>query len=234
MPPFIKYLLQPRRQFFYGGILFAAVGILLLFINAKHNNRYQWRPVKLPFRMEAGQILKSSFVAELNQNHEIEIEFQRNIPKNEFKKFVISVEVPSPIDMSWKILHKGKTVAKGTCRDYLYIMKTGDPPMQRILRKLLNIPYYQDIAGSDTVGRGIGKFMCKAGERYDIEAEVGTTLSELNATHPVFGVRVNRVFGTRHFRSMIPVAKGGLILLGFSLATFSWWGATRIFNKLHH
>ena len=234
MPPSTKYLLQPRGQFLYFGILFAAIGLLLLFLNAKHNNRYQWRPVKLPFRMEAGQILKSSFVAELDQYHEIEIEFQRNISKDKIKKFIISVEGPSPIDMPWKVLHKGKTVAEGTCRDYLYIMKTGDPLIQRILRKLLYIPYYQDIEGSDTVGRGVGKFLCKAGERYDIEAKIGTTLTELDATHPVFGVRVNRVFGTRHFRSMIPVAKGGFILLGLSLATFFWWGATRIYNKIRH
>ena len=227
----LDYVVGLRRKLLYPGIILAVVGALLLVINFRHNSRYAWKPVKQPFRIQAGTLLESSFIAELDQKYEIEIEFQRNIADQKFKKFVMDVKNPSPLDIEWKVLHNGKIHGRGTSRDYLYITKTGDPLLRRILRKIMNIPYYQDIEAEDSVTRGIGRFPCEAGQRYDIEAKVGTTITELDATNPIFGVRINRIFAIRHFRSMIPMAATGFLIFGISMLTLSGWLLGTLYSK---
>ncbi|MCZ6681168.1 MAG: hypothetical protein O7E52_28445, partial [Candidatus Poribacteria bacterium] len=133
--------------------------------------------------------------------------------------------------IKWSVLNSGNIVAEGTCSDYLYIGGSPDTVVRRIGAMILNI---RDIKGSGgTVTRGVGRFDCSAGTRYEIRAEVGTTIEKLNVTNPVFGARINRQFPTRHFLKTFPIAISGVVVLGLSMLTFLGWALTMLLKKAH-
>ncbi len=221
-------LLKPRTQVLYAAIILALLGALLLYINAKHKNKYNWRPVEIPLQIKAGEIAKGSFVAELDEPHEIEIEFQRRISAEVLDRLVLSMDEPSPLDIKWAVFNNGEIVAEGTCREYLYISTHAVTLAYRFVRKVKrtipNLPYQQ----GGTVTRGVGQFACKAGAQYDLHVEVGTTIEALKVTDPIFRIRINRLFETRHKPKTKPIAIGGIVGLGLSLIAFCWWVLTML------
>ena len=219
-------LLTPKTSVLYSSIILAVLGGVLLYGHTRHKDKYVWRPVEIPLQIEAGEVARGSFVAELDEPHEIEIEVQRRIPAEDLNR-LIRLD-PSPLDIKWSIFNKDQVVAEGTCRDYLYISAHSGTVAHRFARKvkrtILNRPYEQGGA----IVRGVGRFACKAGAQYDLHVEVGTTIEALNATNPIFRIRINRLFEVRHKPKTKPIAIGGIVALGLSLLAFGWWGLTAL------
>lgn len=93
-------LLKPRPQVLYSVIGLAGLGILLLCVHTWHQHKYTWRPVEIPLQIKAGEVASGSFIAELSQPHELQIEFERRFPTDEvLNKFVASTDELSPLDV---------------------------------------------------------------------------------------------------------------------------------------
>jgi len=225
-------LLRPRREVIYSIIGLAGLGILLLCVHTWHQHKYTWRPVEIPLQIKAGEVASGSFIAELSEPHELQIEFERRFPTDEvLNKFVASTDELSPLDVKWSVFNNDKIVVEGTCREYLYISSRSVTFAHRVVHKikrtLLNLPYEP----GGTIARGVGRFACKAGAQYDLHVEVGSTIEILNIANPIFGVRINRLFEMRHKPKTEPIAIGGKVALGLSLIAFCWWALTLLLEK---
>jgi hypothetical protein len=210
----------------YGAIALGILGFLLLYAKTRHNSRYTWQPVKIPLQLKAGEMAGGSFVADLDEPHEIEIQFQRPVPLEALNRFVKPMDKPSPLDIRWPVSKADKTVAQGTCRDYLYIASDYGTLGDRFVRKVARIIHNRPYQPTGTFARGVGKFDCSAGDRYNLHVEVGTTVAELNSTNPTFGVKINRLFETRYKLETKAIAVVGIVALGLSLFSFCWWEVT--------
>ena len=229
-----EYLFKPKERLLCHGFALVLLGGLFFMIDYRHQKRYNWKSVLLPFQVEAGDSVQGSFVAELSQAHEVQLEFHPNIPYEEMDTLVLSIDEPSPLDINWKVLHKSETVAEGTCQEYLYIDYAPDSLIRRIKRKVFKLLHFAEMKRGDRHIRGVGKFRCEKGERYEIQATVGKTIAKLAATDPIFCVRINRRFAKKYFEATVRLGKLGSFLLGFSLLIFIWCTLVTIATKISH
>ena len=227
-------IIKSRSPALYTCVVTALIALSLLFLNARHNLRYTWRPVQIPFHVKSGEAINTTFVAEIDGSYEIELEFQRRVPDEVIERIVEPLDEPSPIDISWSVSTDADVVARGDCRDYLYISSGGrsSSSLKRLGWVLFSIPRAQSAAGDfPTAIRGVGKVDCKAGLTYQVTVRINTTTDALLPTNPVFGVRVNRQFSRNHIRKMIPAVIAALGAAQLSVASFFWWIVSFIVAK---
>ena len=232
MSALLESLHKPSRSLLLVGIFLVIFGCILVVVHWKHTNRYDWRPIKLPMKVEAGVLNQGSFIAELDEIYEIELEFAENIHSEEIGNIALTMDSLSILDLDWQIRHGDEVVAEGNCKNYLYIRMIGQPFTRKILRKIVNLPQYQKVRGSKILLlRGVGKFSAKKGRRYEIRAHVGTTIANLSSLELLLGVRVNRKFAARQYQSTIGIAKVGFFFLFFAACLFSWIGISKVLKR---
>ena len=223
---------KSNSKIFFIGVLFAVAGVVLYSHKTNRANKHNLMPVKIPFQMTAGTTIETNFTADIDQVYEIEITVRDEIDEAIIQKLITPVNTPSPLKLDWEIILNGETVAKGGSQDYLYIDKAKYVEKPWILKKIQRVPHSQKIDKSTRIVRGVGRFLARKGDRYDIRARVGTTFPELENANPIFQVRVNRRFSSQYIKSITPLSQLSKILLLFSTIAFLWFLGTVIVSKL--
>lgn len=218
-----------RNGLLGGAVLLTLIGLSLLLIVFQHNRRLNWKPLKLPLSIEAGEGVSGSFLAEHDERYEVEIEITAT-PGMKLEDSVTAVERPSSLDINWSVTEGNSVVAHGNCRDFLYISSTRRSIRDRVWRALLRAPLIDGESG--TVFRGVGSFKGRKGRSYLLRAEVLSTIEELNMGSPHFGARLNRQFVEHHHLSSIPVAYCGFGALALSFFLLMTWILTAVKGKI--
>jgi hypothetical protein len=207
-------------------LLLCALGVLAIGCHFWHTEKHVWRPLKMPLNLELGQSVEQDFTAQLDEAYEIEVEFNLSIAADKIDRLAAAVRQPSALDLNWSVHQGTRLVAQGNCRDYLYIKPSSNVFYKKWGRMALNVPYHQDIpGGGGVISRGVGQFHAQASKIYTIRAQVGETVSGLQAGQVHLGVRVNRSLWTRIYDKTKPLAIGGFIALGLGLSGLAGLGA---------
>jgi len=207
------------------------VGSIAIAVNWRHNHKYTWWPAKSSLRIEAGHSATTSFVAQVDQAHEIEIAFNRHISKDD-RQEVVAVEKPSYLNIQWSVSSEGETIAQGACREYLYFDFAYTRFTGRVIQLIFNQPTRQRLLQrGGGLARGVGQFQCRAGVRYDIHTNVITTIESLNQARPSIDVRVNRTFMNRHYQKTSHLSVAGFISLAASIILFGIWSVMSFFKQ---
>ena len=229
-----KRLINRTRPWtLYSAIFLLVIGLFLFLLNFIHNDRYNWKPVQVPIRIKAGEVVEGRFVAEIDGAYEIEFEFQNRIPEKQIQKIIKPVEKPSPLEIEWTVSHNSEIIAKGNCHDYLYVEDGGTSPseLKQIGWRIFNLPYRQNPTSKIiTTIRGVGRSKCKKGLEYTVVARVNKTFELLEATNPTLGIRINRPYSIQFIRETKSYVACGLIALGTAILLFTWWSVSPAFS----
>ncbi len=235
MPLTTNAQLSPRRWALLAAIALAITGGVLLFVNWRHTHRWRWWPVQIPVQIDAGFTGTASFVAQVDEPHEIEVAFGPDLDRADLRTFVMTMDQPSPLDITWSVRQGQTVLASGACHDYLYIDDGYDPTAARVAKMVLNYPLRQGLWGhGGATARGMGRFDCQKGKRYDVRVEVGSSVTRLNAGQPTVFVRVNRAFVRKHYLSTTFLSAGGFAAVGLSVVIFCGWLLTVYRQSIQH
>ena len=200
-----------RRRWPIAVAALAVAAAALLYANHRHNRRHTWQPVRIPLRFEAGATQSADFAAELDEVHQLEVAFDRRIDRAHISRYITTMEAPSALDVRWSVSDaEGRMIAKGDCRDYLYVIDGYDDVVRRTAKIILNYPLRQNLWGQGGgMARGVGQFEARAGLRYTINVTMGTSAVALDVARPRFNVRVNERRVREHFSRTAPLSTVG-------------------------
>ena len=227
-----KSLAQYRVRLIVLAAICFVIGLVSVVGFVRHMGQWQWEPYAQPLQMEAGEKVEGNFVAELDAVYEVEVKVDWVLSDEDLDRLIYRAEGTAPIDLSWYVMTQdGETVAKGDCRDYLYLSEGGRSFRDRLKGLLFRIPFYRE-SGEGTVSRGVGRFKAHAGQRYGIRAEVGTSLEALSPARPRLVVRLSREFWERQYESVKRKGKAGYLFLAVSGLLAGLWVFAVCLNSL--
>lgn len=208
-----------RLRLLKAGSVLALVGAAAWGFHLWHTEAHLWRPLDMPLTLQAGYQVERDFVAELDADHEVEVEFSLHIPAEKIKQLATAVYQPSALDLDWSVHEGERQLAAGTCRDYLYIKPSGNEYYKNWVRMALNIPYHQGMpGGGGVIGRGVGLFTAQAGRTYTVRARVGEEVEGVGPGQVRLGIRLNRALWTRRYNQTKGLAVAGLAAMGLGAA----------------
>lgn len=204
------------------GLLVA--GSALLLVCRSHNAAHAWYTLNIPLEAQTGFETTGSFVADLDQPHEIELQFDQRASHDANVPNLLSL-AESPMDVSWTVNTGSNTVARGDARDYLYF---GYKSLKRRLwNAIVNAPDDFGVVRGKII-RGIGSFDARAGEPYEITVTVREARPELQAAQPTVAVRINRQFADRHYAEKIAAGAMGIGVLLLAGMSGGFWLLSRL------
>ena len=212
-----------------------AVGLLvaglLAFLGLRViNDRDDWVLLSADLPLAAGESWSKEFMARRDGYLTIEIEVDAAADANLLKRYVVSTESPSELDVRWEVQHDGRAIAAGDARDYLYVEQMPSL-LGRLRRIIMQVPFNRSathwnslgIAGSRSIARGIGRFKVTADAGYSISITTQDNHSELDSFRPVVSVRVEPRTWSRRYDKVRVLGYLGLALIvaGISVAVAS-------------
>ena len=208
-------LYNDQQVFIWTGSLSIVAGLALL-AAAYLSNDYEWVLLRESFPLRPGSGASGSFIAELDEPCEVEIEFDMASISAypELRESVLDQAALSNLDIGWQVNSGPERVAGGASKEYLHIRGTNSNPVAQAIFHVLNIAGYKGEPG--TLGRGVGRFPCQRGRSYSATVTAGDGQKRFDAVEAALVVRLNQAFGARRQRQSAPMlwGAGGLLAIG--------------------
>ncbi|MBT8103726.1 MAG: hypothetical protein KJO95_12205 [Gammaproteobacteria bacterium] len=202
------------------GLGLLLTGILALISVRLLNDRHDWILGSLELPLASMESRTQELKPHIDGYAEIQIEVDASIPLDLRNTYIYPTDVQSEFNIRWEIHNDDRIVAAGDAKNYLYI--AGMPSLLgRIRRIVMQVPFGRDqahwnsfgLAGSRTIGRGIGRFLLDADEQYAVHVTAQGDHSDLRSSAPTLVLRVERRVWQRHYERVRILGYLGLVFI---------------------